>query len=68
MDEPFTITDNDGFFQLQYNDGNLISEGGFDLATGNPVDMLTLSLPLSGYRVQNYYPVDFIIRLYGKTQ
>ncbi len=48
-DEPFAITDNDGFFQLQYNDGNLISEGGFDLATGNPVDILILSLPLSGY-------------------
>ena len=48
-DEPFTSTDNDGFFQLQYNDGNLISEGGFDLETGNPIDILMLSLPLAGY-------------------
>ena len=47
--EPFTSTDNDGFFQLQYNDGNLISEGGFDLETGNPIDILMLSLPLAGY-------------------
>ena len=49
VDEPFIITDNEGAFKLNYDNGNLISSGGFDLDTGNPMDTLIMSLPLSGY-------------------
>jgi len=47
--EPFTYSDNEGLFELQYQPGTIISEGGFDILTGNLVDKLTLSLPLYGY-------------------
>lgn len=49
VDEPFTITNNEGAFKLNYDTGNLISSGGFDLETGNPMDTLIMSSPLSGY-------------------
>ena len=47
--EPSTFTDNEGLFQLQYEHGTLISEGGVDIITGNQIDKLALSLPLYGY-------------------
>ena len=49
IDEPFVITDNQGEFKLVYDNGNLISLGGFDLDTGNSMEALVMSVPLLGY-------------------
>ena len=48
-DEETTTSDNDGKFTIKYDDGNLISLGGFDLDTGNPLDNFLINQNLSGY-------------------
>ena len=47
--EQYTNTDNEGFFELTFKQGVLVSEGGIDLITGNLVDNLALTLPLYHY-------------------
>ena len=48
-DENSTTSDNDGKFTIKYDDGNLISLGGIDLDTGNPLDNFLINQNLSGY-------------------
>ena len=48
-DENSTTSDNDGKFTIKYDDGNLISLGGIDLDTGNPLDNFLINQDLSGY-------------------
>ena len=48
-DENTTTSDNDGKFTIKYDDGNLVSLGGIDLDTGNPLDNFLINQNLSGY-------------------
>ena len=48
-EENSTTSDNDGKFTIKYDDGNLISLGGIDLDTGNPLDNFLINQNLSGY-------------------
>ena len=48
-DENSTSSDNEGKFTIKYDDGNLISLGGIDLDTGNPLDNFLINQNLSGY-------------------
>ena len=48
-DENTSTSDNDGKFTIKYDDGNLVSLGGIDLDTGNPLDNFLINQNLSGY-------------------
>jgi Ca2+-binding RTX toxin-like protein len=47
--EETVLSDNDGKFVLKYVDGQLVSVGGFDLASGNLLDSLVLVNKLASY-------------------
>ena len=47
--EPSTVSDNFGNYSLPFVPGRLISIGGIDIGTQQPVDGLTLSSPLDTY-------------------
>ena len=47
--EDSTTSDNDGKFTIKYSDGNLISLGGTDLDSGNPLDNLLIVHKLTGH-------------------
>ncbi|MFL2726178.1 MAG: Ig-like domain-containing protein, partial [Gammaproteobacteria bacterium] len=47
--EDSTTSDNEGKFTIKYSDGNLISLGGTDLDSGNPLDNLLIVHKLTGH-------------------
>tara|TARA_B100001142_G_scaffold232534_1_gene230794 strand:+ start:684 stop:2417 length:1734 start_codon:yes stop_codon:yes gene_type:complete len=48
--EEISESDNEGSFEIEFNSGTIISQGGFDLDSGNLLENFSLSHPIDQYK------------------